>query len=702
MKLLNIKELKAKAKEKLSGLSDELMEKKYQWILNIIIIVLINLVGVFLYFRLDLTRNRAYSLSQISKKVVSTLQEPLTIKVFFSPDLPAPYNSVYRYLSDMLEEYSEYGNRNFRYEFIDMEKKKDAAAEYGVQPVQVREIKNDRVSSRSAYMGLAVIHGDLIENIPSITEPEGIEYRITTLIQKMNGKIDSLLKLDKPIKVTLYSNNNMPISGMQNLNEKVSEIVKKCNTRNYNKLEYNYVDQDTDKKALELADIYGIQKLKWPNITMEGRQIKAGEGMLGIVLEHNNRFETVHMLSRTIFGQFTVGGLEDLEGRLNGAIDNLISINPKIGYLTGHGERDITNPREGAATFKELLSDMYDLKPIDITKEEIPQDIQTIIINGPRSQFADEELLKIDQHLMNGKSAMFFVDSFTEMQGGQQNMFMREPVVLPLNTGIERLISAYGVTINKDIVLDTSCYRTEMRGFGEQSLYFAPMIGEEGFSKDNNITKYLKRVLFVKTSSLGLGGGSDGGKEGKSVLVSSSKKSWLMQGRISFMPWGMNPPQDSQMKQYNLAVMASGTLNSYFADKEVPVKKADGKAASPVAFGNILKKSVKPGRIIVIGTSEITTPGIIDKEGKNPNAVMVHNMIDYLNGNYDIPEMRSKGLELNPLKESSDTTKLILKIFNIAGLPILVVLAGMVIWRRRALRKTKIMMEFSKGDAKNE
>jgi len=36
-----------------------------------------------LYFRLDLTRNNAYSLSKISARVVSSLEEPLTVKVFF-------------------------------------------------------------------------------------------------------------------------------------------------------------------------------------------------------------------------------------------------------------------------------------------------------------------------------------------------------------------------------------------------------------------------------------------------------------------------------------------------------------------------------------------------------------------------------------------------------------------------------------------
>ena len=73
------------------------ISKYYKFFLYLIIIVLVNLVGVTLFFRIDLTSNNLYSLSNASKKAVSTLNEPLTINVFFSKNLPAPYNNIERY-----------------------------------------------------------------------------------------------------------------------------------------------------------------------------------------------------------------------------------------------------------------------------------------------------------------------------------------------------------------------------------------------------------------------------------------------------------------------------------------------------------------------------------------------------------------------------------------------------------------------------
>ena len=86
----------------------------------LIIIVLVNVAGMTLFFRIDLTSNKIYSISQASKNVVSTLSEPLTIDVFFTKNLPAPYNNTERYIHDLLEEYAIHANKYFNYRFYDV------------------------------------------------------------------------------------------------------------------------------------------------------------------------------------------------------------------------------------------------------------------------------------------------------------------------------------------------------------------------------------------------------------------------------------------------------------------------------------------------------------------------------------------------------------------------------------------------------
>ncbi|MGD2009476.1 MAG: Gldg family protein, partial [Desulfobacterales bacterium] len=80
--------------------------KYVKFLIYLVAVVLVNLAGITLFQRFDLTANGAYSLSEASRRAVATLSEPLTINVFFTKNLPAPYNNTERYLRDLLEEYA--------------------------------------------------------------------------------------------------------------------------------------------------------------------------------------------------------------------------------------------------------------------------------------------------------------------------------------------------------------------------------------------------------------------------------------------------------------------------------------------------------------------------------------------------------------------------------------------------------------------
>jgi len=195
-------------------------EKYFKFILYIAVIILVNIVGVTLFFRADLTRDKIYSLSPASSDVVATLSEPLTIKVFFSKNLPAPHNNTERYLKDLLEEYSSKAGKYFNYTFYNVSQEdgtlnqnsdnnRSMAGNYGIQPVQIRIMENDELKLKNAYMGMVIIHGDLIEKIPAITSTDGLEYQLTTTIQKLNNKVSALLRIDEKVKINMYLSSSL-------------------------------------------------------------------------------------------------------------------------------------------------------------------------------------------------------------------------------------------------------------------------------------------------------------------------------------------------------------------------------------------------------------------------------------------------------------------------------------------------------------
>jgi len=415
-------------------------------------------------------------------------------------------------------------------------------------------------------------------------------------------------------------------------------------------------------------------------------------------------------------------GLDKLEDRISKAVGALVSANPRIGYITGHGEANLNDQQspEGGALLKQVLSDVYDIKEIELAGEEIPEDLGVIIINGPRKEYDANELYKIDQFLMKGKSAIFFLDSFTEVNMGQQAPFARQPLVLPVNTGLEPLLTTYGITVNRNIVLDMSCARGQIAGT-PKDFYFVPIIKKKGLNRESIVTKYLKGVAFIKASSIEVDK-----KKIKDLkltfndLVNSSDESWQMVGEINLNPFFMGPPKErADMKKFTLAVLLSGKFESYFKSREIPRGADRDKLKKDiVTVARKLDGTVQNGttRIIVVGTSEIAKSLFLqnarqiisssaserdDQDKIFANGVIIHSMVDYLSGNSYIPEMSSKSLDYNPLEKSGEGKKIALKTVNIAGVPLLVILAGLIIWNRRKMHKKRLLEEFS-GEVKHD
>ena len=88
-------------------------------------------------------------------------------------------------------------------------KNQELARSFGIYPVQVQSIEQDQVAFKKAYMGMVMIHGDVVDKIPSITTTEGLEYEITSRIEKMNSKISVLLNLEAPVGIKLFLSSSL-------------------------------------------------------------------------------------------------------------------------------------------------------------------------------------------------------------------------------------------------------------------------------------------------------------------------------------------------------------------------------------------------------------------------------------------------------------------------------------------------------------
>lgn len=735
------------------------MNKYYKFGMYLVIIILINLVGMTLFFRVDLTSNGLYSLSKASKEVVSTLKEPLTINVFFTENLPAPYNNVERYLRDLLNEYEIHANKFLSFRFYDVsaqegdlsekaEKNRKLAQSYGVYPVNVQRIARDETKIQRAYMGMVLIHGDVVEKLPDLTTTEGLEYRITNAIERMNNKISAYLNLPEKIKVKLYRSSSLNgiakiinLQGLANLKGTVQGIVENLKSKTYGKLEFEFIDTTMNPAAAAEAQKYERFGIQWPEgKTKQGEPVAGGTGFLGLAMEYGDKTLERPLLNRTMKltergfeEQYVVPEKADLETFIKDNIDNMIEINEDIGYLASHDTLKLApelppqlqmmqqqNPGD-LQKLNRLLSKEYTVKPVDITKEDIPESMDTLIIAGPKKTFSDYELLQIDQFLMKGKSLALFIDAFNEIQPKQQSFNYQQPVYLPINTGLEKLLDHYGMQVKKSYILDESCYIRKSRE-GEMKFYFAPIIKNEYINHRLDFIKNITEMITIKVSPIEVNEEKVKKNELKAKkLLASTDKGWEMKGRINLFPPMIQPPaNDEERSSLPVAYILEGEFPSYFADKTIPEKplpeedkaEAGGEDAAADAEEKKEEKPViketrvkserkiltkgKPGKIFLIGSSEILKDNILDDEGNAPNSIFLLNTFDYLSNQEEIAVMRGKKQRFNPVKDTKGFTRFFVKTFNSAGLTAAMILFGIFVYIGRKRRRKTIQQMFKK------
>jgi len=156
----------------------------------LVILVLLNIVSIRIFGRLDATKNRVFTLSEASKDLVRGLDDKVTIKAYFTEDLPAPYNNNRREVLDQLNEYKAYARGNLQYDFIDPsgEKGEMEAQQQGIAPLQVQVVKEDKFEVKRAYMGLVFLYEDKKEVLPAIQSPTTLEYEISSTIKRLTSK----------------------------------------------------------------------------------------------------------------------------------------------------------------------------------------------------------------------------------------------------------------------------------------------------------------------------------------------------------------------------------------------------------------------------------------------------------------------------------------------------------------------------------
>ena len=200
----------------------------------IAIVVVVNLISDKLYFRLDFTADNRYTLSNATKDLLSNLDDVVTVKAYFSEDLPPQLLNNRKDFLDLLIEYETRSNGNLVYEFInpnESELSETEAQQAGISPVMINVTERDQVQQMRAYMGAILEMGDRKEVIPVVQPGATMEYDLTTSLKKISiidkprialiqghgeSSLSAIPQLVRQLSV-LYQVEELPLSNVQSI-----------------------------------------------------------------------------------------------------------------------------------------------------------------------------------------------------------------------------------------------------------------------------------------------------------------------------------------------------------------------------------------------------------------------------------------------------------------------------------------------------
>ena len=161
-------------------------QEKIRTCLCLIAFFLVLFLSGRFWFRLDLTKNNAYTISKVSRNLYMEIPENVNITYYLSGKLKTVIPSPGE-IEDTLREYAAYSKGKIIVTVKDPIKAELAATaeELGLQPRQVQTVEQNQASLITVYSGIVIEYQDKTEVLPWVISIDTLEYDLTSRIRSM-------------------------------------------------------------------------------------------------------------------------------------------------------------------------------------------------------------------------------------------------------------------------------------------------------------------------------------------------------------------------------------------------------------------------------------------------------------------------------------------------------------------------------------
>ena len=184
------------------------------FLVTMVIVVVLNVIGSFVFTRFDLTSEKRYTLSPTTKDILNGLDDYVYFKVYLEGDFPAGFKKLRRETKEMLDEFRAY-TKYIDYEFINPSESGDAAErndtyrqlyQAGLNPTNLVDKNSDGSTKQMviwpgalvSYRNNTEIAIDLLENQLGQSPEDALNASMQNLEFRLIDAVKKVTRLQRP------------------------------------------------------------------------------------------------------------------------------------------------------------------------------------------------------------------------------------------------------------------------------------------------------------------------------------------------------------------------------------------------------------------------------------------------------------------------------------------------------------------------
>jgi len=667
--------------------------------------------------RLDLTEEGIYSISPATRRILSGLDEDLTITGYFSTRTHPKLAPLIPQIEDLLDEYEALSGGRVKVQIVDPgedeEVEQEARDRYGVESVPFRLASKYEAGIVNAYFALVVSYGDqyvrygfddLIEIEPL---PDGDidvrlrnpEYDLTRAIKKsvygFRGAAELFERVESPMKLTMVVSADTVPEVFKDVPDAVRKAAEELEAKGGEKFVFEEIDPSGDEAVqVEVLNRFGARPM---TLGLFGDQ----QFYLYGFLESGARVEQLNLAGEGISAAAVREAIEDVLRRQTpgflktvGVVTSQPTIPPELMMQFQMQGRMPPQPPPEFQQVQRFLELDYQVRNVKLDSE-VPTEVDVLVVLKPKD-LDERELFNLDQYLMRGGRVIIAGGPF------EADFAPTGLRVSPVTTGLDEWLAHFGVEIPRTLVLDDRNQplpipEVRQTAIGQiRTWRMAPYpylveVRDDGF---------VSREISAGLGGMGIYWGSpvevEDDKPGTLAVVEilkSSDRSWTNDdiSQVGFVDYEV--PAEGTEPQV-LAVALTGKFPSFFAGKEpprddlAPAADEDEEEPAPPAEG-VLEQSPET-RLAVIGNAEFLSDFVASAIGSqdggffSENLTFMQNLIDWVNLDNDMLEIRSRGVAVRRIERIERGTEVMIEVVSYAvPFIVLLALAGYSVARRR-------------------